>query len=95
MHNGLMELVKKHLSLLNNAEHVYLFGSVLDSNKILDDIDVFIVYSEYNDTIQKQINEFETRLGIETKLPVDLTILSFVEEKQVRFLDKIKYLQLK
>lgn len=95
MHNGLIEIVKKHLTLLNAVEHVYLFGSVLVSNDIVNDIDVFIVYSEYNDVMQKQINKFKKCIENESEIPVDLTILSFIEEKQVCFLEKIKSLQLK
>lgn len=95
MHNALIKIVKKHLTLLNDVEHVYLFGSVLVSNDKVNDIDVFIVYSEYNDVMQKQINEFKKSIENESEIPVDLTILSFIEEKQVCFLEKVKSLQLK
>lgn len=95
MHNCIIELVNKHLYLLNDVEYVYIFGSILDSNKMPNDIDIFIVYFEYTDILQKQINEFVSSLETASKLRVDLTVLSFDEEKQVHFLEKIKYIQLK
>ena len=83
------------MSLLNDVEQVYLFGSVLALNKIPSDIDVLIIYSEYSNTIQMQIKEFEKRLESESGLPIDLTILSFEEEHQVGFLGKVNAIRLK
>lgn len=91
----LLEMVKKHVPLLNDVEQVYVFGSSLNPNRIPNDIDVLILYSEYSSTIQHQIKEFERQLANESKLPVDLTILSFEEENQVEFLEKVRAIRLK
>lgn len=95
MRCDIIDLIKKYLHLLNDVEQVYVFGSMLEQDKIPSDIDVLIIYSEYSNTIQRQIREFETQLANETKMSVDLTILSYEEEKQVCFLEKIRVIQLK
>ena len=92
---SLIELIKKYLPLLNDVGQVYVFGSTLASNKIPSDIDVLIIYSEYSNTIQRQISEFEKHLESESGLPIDLTILSFEEEHQVGFLGKVTAIKLK
>lgn len=95
MHYNIVKIVKKFLSLLPHVERIYLFGSVLDSNIVPNDIDVLIIYADYIDSIQGEIKEFSERLEVETNLPVDITILSHEEEKEVCFLTRIKSLQLK
>ena len=95
MRCNIIDLIKKYLYLLKNVEQVYVFGSVLEQNKIPRDIDVLIIYSEYSNEIQWQIKEFEMKLANKTKMLVDLTLLSFEEERQVCFLEKIKAIKLK
>jgi Fe-S cluster assembly scaffold protein SufB len=89
------DLIKKYLPLLNDIEQVYVFGSALDPNRIPSDIDILIIYSEYSSTIQRQIEKFERQLENESELPIDLTILSFEEEHQVGFLERVSAVQLK
>ena len=60
-----------------------------------NDIDILILYSEYSKIIQQQIDEFKRQLEGESKLPVDLTILSYEEEQQIDFLGKVSSIQLK
>ena len=95
MCHELIDLTKKYLPLLNDIEQVYVFGSALDPNRIPSDIDVLIIYSEYSNTIQRQIEKFERQLENESELPIDLTILSFEEEHQVGFLERVSAVQLK
>lgn len=95
MHNNLIEAVRKYISLLHAAEAVYLFGSVLNANKMPNDIDILIIYLEYTTTIHHQAKEFTEKIENATGLAVDLTILSAEEEKEVRFLERIDSLRLK
>ena len=92
---NLIELIKKHLPLLNDVEKVYVFGSILDPNKKPRDIDLLIICSEYSNTIQRQINDFEKQLENESELSIDLTILSSEEECQVGFLGRVSAIRLK
>lgn len=90
-----IEIAKKRLSLLEEIEHAYLFGSVLIESKEPNDIDVLIIYSKYSDTLRRQVQELTKELEANSGLPVDLTVLSGEEEKEVQFLKRIKALQLK
>lgn len=94
MRCDIIHSIIKYLYLLKD-EQVYVFGSVLEQNKTPSDIDLLIVYFEYSDTMQRRINEFGKQLEKESRLPVDITILSVEEEKQVCFLEKVRAIQLK
>lgn len=95
MHQSIVNIVKEHLFLLKDIEHAYLFGSVLDANKKPNDIDVLIIYTDYTDKTRKQLQEFAKALESDGGLPVDLTVLSIEEEKEVQFLKRIKFLCLR
>lgn len=95
MHQSIVNIVKEHLFLLKDIEHAYLFGSVLDANKKPNDIDVLIIYIDYTDKIRKQLQEFAKALESDSGLPVDLTVLSYEEEKEVQFLKRFKFLCIK
>ena len=95
MHSNFVETVKKHSALLLNIESIYIFGSVLDSSKTPNDIDILIIYSEYTHATQMEIENFVKKLEAEINLPIDITALSCEEEREVHFLNRIKSLQLK
>ena len=95
MHYKFIEIIKKNSVLLSSIEGIYVFGSLLSFNKTPNDIDILIVYSEYNNKIRYEIEKFVEQLEIEIELPVDLTILSYEEEREVGFLNRIKSLRLK
>ena len=95
MNCNFIEIVKKYSALLLNVERIYVFGSVLNIYKTPNDIDILLIYSEYNSAMQCEIEQFVKRLESEIDLPIDLTILSHEEEREVSFLNRIKSLQLK
>ena len=95
MNYDFIEIAKKRLSLFEEIEHAYLFGSVLGESKEPNDIDLLIIYSEYSDTLNKQIKALAKELEDDSGLPVDLTVLSYEEEKEVQFLKRIKFLCIK
>ena len=95
MNYDFIKIAKKYLSLLEEIEHAYLFGSVLVNSKEPNDIDVLIIYSKYSDTLHRQAQELAKALETNSGLPVDLTVLSVEEENEVQFLKRIKALQLK
>ena len=95
MHNNFVEMVKKHVASLPDVKSVYVFGSVLDSGKTPNDIDILIIYFEYTNATQMEIENFVKKLEAEINLPIDITALSCEEEREVHFLNRIKSLQLK
>ena len=51
-------LIKQHITLFENFNYVYLFGSLLDVNKVPNDIDILLIYSERSDNIIHDLNFF-------------------------------------
>lgn len=95
MHSYLIEIVRKYIPLLCEVENVYLFGSVLNVDKMPNDIDILIIYLEYTNAMYQRVKEFAAKVENTSGLKVDLTMLSIEEEKEVRFLGRINSLQLK
>ena len=90
-------LIKQHITLFENFNYVYLFGSILDFNKVPNDIDILLIYSERSDKIIHDLNFICSILEKECGLPVDFTVLSIEEERETNFLTRISssYLKLK
>lgn len=95
--NSIFNFVKNHIVLFDSFDNVYLFGSILNENKIADDIDLLLIYSNYSNRILNDLNQISSVLEDEYGLPVDFTVLSIEEEKNTEFLKKIFpiYLKLK
>ena len=90
-------LIKQHITMFENFNYVYLFGSLLDVNKVPNDIDILLIYSERSDNIIHDLNFICSILENECGLPVDFTVLSIEEERETNFLTRISssYLKLK
>lgn len=89
--------IREHIELFDFSEHVYLFGSALNSSTAYNDIDILIIYKEYSSEIGKKLKVIVDELGKECGSVIDLTVLSVEEEKDISFLKKLKshYLQIK
>lgn len=75
--NSISSFIKKHIVLFDSFDNVYLFGSILNENKIADDIDLLLVYSKYSNSILNDLNQISSVLEAEYGLPVDFTVLNF------------------
>ena len=95
MHNEVIEVIRRNLHSLSAIKHLYVFGSVLESNSIPNDIDILLIYDEYTDAVKDSSNRLKNILETEFELPVDLTVLSDNEEKEVGFLDRVMALCVK
>lgn len=95
--NSISSFIKKHIVLFDSFDNVYLFGSILNKNKIADDIDLLLIYSNYSNRIINDLNQISSILESAYGLPVDLTVMSIEEEKDTGFLKRISpiYLKLK
>lgn len=69
----------------------------MNINKIPNDIDILLIYSEYSNKIINEMSIICSVLEELSGLSVDLTVLSVKEEKDTEFLKKINsaYLKLK
>ena len=97
LNNNIIEQVRKHITPFDSFKHVFLFGSALELNTINNDIDILIIYTEYSNKFDNDLILFSNELEKEIGMLVDITSLSFEEEKETQFLDRIKfdYLKLK
>ena len=95
--NYALNLIKQNMNLFNLFNKVYLFGSILNQNKIPSDIDILLIYSVYSEQLTENINHICNTLNQISKFPVDLTVLSVTEEKELEFLKKqnLNYLKIK
>ena len=89
--------IRQNIYLFSLFENVYLFGSILDDSKISNDIDLLLIYSSYSNRILDDLNQISSVLETMYRLPVDFTVLSIEEEKDIEFLRRIypKYIKLK
>lgn len=90
LNNDIIERVRKHITLFDSFKHVFLFGSALELNKINNDIDILIIYTEYSSKFGNDLILFTNELEKELGMFVDITSLSVEEEKETKFLDRIK-----
>lgn len=83
-------LIKQHAVLFDAFSEVYLFGSVLDNNRrFAEDVDLLLLYTELTDALIDSAKLIRTTLGQQIGKPIDLTILSFAEEQEVHFVDRL------
>lgn len=88
--NDIIELARKHITPFDSFKHVFLFGSTLEPNTINNDIDILIIYTEYSNEFCNDLMRFSNELGKESGMFVDITSLSVEEEKETKFLERIK-----
>ena len=89
--------IRQNIYLFSLFENVYLFGSILDDSKFSNDIDLLLIFSCYSNRILDDLNQISSVLETMYRLPVDFTVLSIEEEKDIEFLRRIypKYIKLK
>lgn len=95
MRDDVINVIQNKLSAFNIFKHVYLFGSVLNVDRVPNDIDILLIYDVYTDEVIQKANHIKKLLEEEFEIPVDLTLLSVNEEKEVGFLSRIHWLCIK
>ena len=46
--NNIINLIKQNMNLFGAFDEVYVFGSILDSEKYSNDIDILLLYSNFS-----------------------------------------------
>lgn len=93
----IIKIIEKNINLFYLFEKVYIFGSILNENKHSSDIDFLLMYRELSKELQNSIDKIEKYIEQESFYPVDITALSFEEEREIAFIDKLdtKYICIK
>lgn len=97
MNSDILMGIKKNLFLFSYFDNVYLFGSFLESDRNFRDIDILLLYSSFSREIPTAVIEIRQALEGQFSYPIDITALSFEEEKNTSFLLRINnnYLKIK
>ena len=97
MSKGIIECIRQNIRLFDAFDNVYLFGSVLNADKFPNDVDLLLIYSKKTSRVLDDVKLISSVLKEKCGLPIDLTVLSIDEEKDVEFLKRLKssYLKLK
>lgn len=87
----------RYQSLFDSFSNVYLFGSILSLNKILNDVDILLVYDGLTNKVLYDSEEIRSILYEYIGIQVDMTVLSQNEFEENNFLYKLrgKYLKFK
>lgn len=93
--NKIVELIRDNSDLFSFFKSVYLFGSVLNSNIIPNDLDILLVYEGDAMRVLDGVSDIRMILEKEIGLYVDLTVLSSEEVIETDFLRRINYLKVK
>ena len=95
--DNISRLINQHVKLFNSFNNICLFGSILNVEKVPNDIDILLIYPEYSSVLISDLNIICSVFASLSELPIDLTVLSVEEEKDTKFLKRLdsKYLKLK
>lgn len=94
--NKTEKIIRENIVLFNSFKNVYLFGSILNINKVPNDIDILLIYEKFSNDLIDEINIIRSTLENLSGFFIDLTVLSVEEEKEVKFLKRInKYIKIK
>jgi uncharacterized protein len=94
---NIINLIRKNMDIFSVYDNVYIFGSILEEDRHSNDIDILVLYSgDFYDVI-KRTNEVTEYIEKLISYPVDITVLSVEEEKDVGFIDRLngKYIRIK
>lgn len=92
-----INIISDNINIFQNFDKVYIFGSILNPDKHSNDIDLLLLYRDYSDYINENIIAITDYLETYTSHIIDITALSFNEEKEVSFIEKLnnRYLCIK
>ena len=94
--NVIIELLLSNMNLFHAFDQIYLFGSALTTGNKPNDIDLLLVYKEYNEDLVKDMLFACSYFEEKNQITIDLTALSVNEMLETAFIEKIsKYKRLK
>lgn len=92
----IIELLQNNINLFHAFDQVYIFGSIIMGYGEPEDIDLLLIYKEYNEKIVEDVAYICSYFEKKSRMAVDLTALSMSEMLDTAFIDKIgKYERLK
>lgn len=85
-----IELLKS-LKSYSYSDDIYLFGSILKNKKVINDIDLLILYESQDELLEKKskLNE------LSVYYPLDIYYMNLDEEIELDFINRVTAIQLK
>ena len=83
-------IILQHIDIFNYFKEVYLFGSSLSEKKYANDIDLLVVYENYSKQVHDEKKNIIFYLEKLLQKPIDITVLSKNELKQINFLENLE-----
>ncbi len=82
-----IELLKSY----SYSDDIYLFGSILKNKKVINDIDLLILYESQDELLEKKskLNE------LSVYYPLDIYYMNLDEEIELDFINRVTAIQLK
>ena len=84
-----IQLIADSIKLFDGFDKVYVFGSILDTDRHSNDIDILLLYSVFSARIESSIACITHYLESISGYPLDITALSFEEEKEINFIYRL------
>ena len=85
----LIKLIKMNVDIFYAFEKVYIFGSILKQDCHSNDIDILLLYSKTSPEMLRNVSQIIENIEQKTSYPLDVTVLSFEEEKELHFIDSL------
>lgn len=95
--DSIIQKIIYHIELFESFENVYLFGSIINEERMPNDIDLLLIYKEFSSKLLSDLDNISTIFNQLYGFSFDLTILSENEEKELSFIMRLNsnYLRLK
>lgn len=95
--DSIIQKIIYHIELFESFENVYLFGSIINEERMPNDIDLLLIYKEFSSKLLSDLDNISTIFNQLYGFSFDLTILSENEEKESSFIMRLNsnYLRLK
>jgi len=86
MSNRVRSLIVDNMQLLEGFEEIYIFGSILCTEKHPRDIDILLIYDFFKIDLIERRENIGRVIEKQMDLPVDITMLSCVEKEETHFM---------
>jgi predicted nucleotidyltransferase len=95
--DSIIQKIIYNIELFESFENVYLFGSIINEERMPNDIDLLLIYKEFSSKLLSDLDNISTIFNQLYGFSFDLTILSENEEKESSFIMRLNsnYLRLK
>lgn len=90
MKKDILKVLIEHIDLFESFRNVYIFGSIIKEDKYPNDIDILLIYNQYERQLLFELDRIGTTFDELYGLAFDFTVLSENEEAEMDFISRLK-----